>query len=560
MLREREDHVLMRLLLDRPDLAFPAPTDFSQIASRATTRHSVTEALGLLNAFELWVALRACAMPAPFSAGVLRTEGTDDGVVTRAAVRLVDLGLIWGHPDDLSALRPVRAMAALLGDADPGSPPPASPPTLAATHRTPSLVDRAAAGSAFEFVRRMDVLVEHCDHQPARLRRSGGLATREVRGFATLLDVPSGVAAVYLELARLSGLLGLSNAGTDEVLRPTREFDGWQMQSLSEQWAVVAEAWFERHDASGRTWLKRLVLDAFGDPADGRVIALADVQRWLAWHRPRRPTGSDRAVTTMLEQAAWIGITGVDALSSFGPTVDVKALDALLPQRVDHVVIQADLTAIAPGPLTPEAAHDLGTIADVESRGGATVYRISPESLRRAHGLGWTVSDLVETLQQRSRTPLPQALGYLINDLSRLPAAGTATFRDPSMRHRSPARGAPASADEQTTPEDRLDLVLARDIVAVLRSEGAAGKPRQTDHAAPDLVFDSPLATLREAVETGEVLWVGYVDATGASTERLVKASAVDDGLLQAHDARSREEFTVPVHRVTAAHIIRSST
>ncbi|MEP6665591.1 MAG: helicase-associated domain-containing protein, partial [Nocardioidaceae bacterium] len=343
-------------------------------------------------------------------------------------------------------------------------------------------------------------------------------------------------------------------------LRPTREFDGWQMQSLSEQWAVVAEAWFERHDASGRTWLKRLVLDAFGDPADGRVIALADVQRWLAWHRPRRPTGSDRAVTTMLEQAAWIGITGVDALSSFGPTVDVKALDALLPQRVDHVVIQADLTAIAPGPLTPEAAHDLGTIADVESRGGATVYRISPESLRRAHGLGWTVSDLVETLQQRSRTPLPQALGYLINDLSRLPAAGTATFRDPSMRHRSPARGAPASADEQTTPEDRLDLVLARDIVAVLRSEGAAGKPRQTDHAAPDLVFDSPLATLREAVETGEVLWVGYVDATGASTERLVKASAVDDGLLQAHDARSREEFTVPVHRVTAAHIIRSST
>ncbi len=557
MLRERDDAVLTRLLLDRPDLAFPAPTDFSQVASRATTRHSVSGALGLLNAFELWVALRACAMTAPFAAGELTTEGANEEDVSRAVSRLVDLGLIWGHPDKLSSLRPVRAMPALLEGDDAGAPPPSVPPTLASTHRKPSLVDKVASGSAFEFVRRMDVLVEHCDHQPARLRRSGGLATREVRGFAALLDVPSAVAAVYLELARVSGLLGLSAVGNDEVLRPTHEFDSWQTQPLAEQWAVVAHAWFERHDGSGRVWLKQLVLDAFGDPADGRVITPVDVQRWLAWHRPRRPTGSDRAVTTMLDQAAWIGITGRDALSSFGPTIDAKALDAFLPARVDHVVIQADLTAIAPGPLTPEAAHDLGTIADVESRGGATVYRISPESLRRAHGLGWTVPDLVETLRERSRTPLPQALEYLIHDLNRIPANTSSTFNDPTSRHRSPARGTPESADE-LSPEDRLDPELARDIVAVLRSEGAASKQRRTEHPAPDLVFDVPLATLREAVETGEVVWVGYVDPSGTSTERLVKATAVEEGLLVATDERSKEEFTVPVPRITAAHIIRS--
>jgi hypothetical protein len=558
MLRERDDAVLGRLLLERPDLAFPQPTSLSDVASRATTRHSVTDALSGLNAFENWVATIASGMSAPFAVGDLPIDDADPDSVRGAVVRLVDLGLLWGDPVGLTALRAVRAMAAMLEDVVPGPPPATSPPELAYTMRDANLVVKAAAGSAFELVRRMDVLLEHCDHRPPLLRRDGHLSTRELRGFAALLDVSSATTTTLFELATLSGLLGAGSKGSHEVLVPTRAFDDWQSLPLADQWAVVIESWFDRHGSSGESWLKRLVVEAFGDPGEGHVVSPDDVRRWVSWHRPRRPTRTDRAVTTMLDQAAWLGVTGLGAVAGYAATVDVRRLSELLPPRVDHVLIQADLTAVAPGPLTPDAAHDLGLLADVESRGGATVYRISPESLARAYALGWSAQEVLATLQKRSSTSLPQALEYLVNDLERT-APGR---KDTVGAHREPQRGAAIGFDELTAT-DRIDPAMAAELVAALRTVGenprgsATGTAESPDDAG-DPLFDSPLATLREAVESGEVVWVGYVDPMGERSERLVLADVLDDGLLRARDSRSDEAFAVAVHRITAAHIIRT--
>ncbi len=560
MLRERDDAVLTRLLLDRPDLAFPQPTSLSDVASRATTRHSVTDALSGLNAFENWVATLASGMPAPFAVADLPIEDADLGSVRDAIVRLVDLGLLWGDPVGLTALRAVRAMSAMLEDVTAGPPPATIPPELPFTVRPAHLVEKAAAGSAFELVRRMDVLLEHCDHRPPLLRRDGQLSTRELRGFAALLDVSSATTTTLFELATLSGLLGAGSTGSHEVLMPTRAFDDWQTLPLADQWAVVIETWFERHSGSGEAWLKRLVLEAFGEPDEGHVVSPEDVRRWVAWHRPRRPTRTDRTVTTMLDQAEWLGVTGLGAVAGFAAGVDPRRLGELLPPRVDHVLIQADLTAVAPGPLTPDAAHDLGLLADVESRGGATVYRISPESLARAYALGWSAQEVLATLQKRSSTSLPQALEYLVNDLERRGPGQTDLGQG---AHREPQRGA-AIGFEDLTAADRIDAATAAELVAALR---AVGDPNRISGAADgsggdeggEPLFDSPLTTLREAVESGEVVWVGYVDPTGERSERLVHADVLDDGLLRARDSRSDEAFAVAVHRITAAHIIRTA-
>ncbi len=48
------------------------------------------------------------------------------------------------------------------------------------------------------------------------------------------------------------------------------------------------------------------------------------------------------------------------------------------------LVVQADLTAVAPGPLDHRVAGELRLLADQESRGAGGVYRFSPASLRRA--------------------------------------------------------------------------------------------------------------------------------------------------------------------------------
>ncbi|MFF1484454.1 helicase-associated domain-containing protein [Streptomyces sp. NPDC058319] len=110
-------------------------------------------------------------------------------------------------------------------------------------------------------------------------------------------------------------------------------------------------------------------------------------------------------------------------LSGAGRAAAAKAaarlLAPLLPEPLDHVLLQADLTAVAPGPLRRPLADTLGVLADVESKGGATVYRFTPASVRRALDAGRTAADLHDFLGRHSRTPVPQPLAYLIDDVAR---------------------------------------------------------------------------------------------------------------------------------------------
>ncbi|WP_369268593.1 helicase-associated domain-containing protein, partial [Streptomyces harbinensis] len=96
-----------------------------------------------------------------------------------------------------------------------------------------------------------------------------------------------------------------------------------------------------------------------------------------------------------------------------------RLLAPLLPEELDHFLLQADLTAVAPGPLSREPAQAMALIADIESKGGATVYRFTPASVRRALDAGWTPDALHGFLAEHSRTPVPQPLTYLVDDVAR---------------------------------------------------------------------------------------------------------------------------------------------
>jgi hypothetical protein len=67
----------------------------------------------------------------------------------------------------------------------------------------------------------------------------------------------------------------------------------------------------------------------------------------------------------------------------------------------------------------PELDRELTLAADVESRGGATVFRFTPDSVRRALDAGRTGDDLLARLERASSTPVPQPLRYLVQDTAR---------------------------------------------------------------------------------------------------------------------------------------------
>jgi hypothetical protein len=572
MLRDWDDESLGRLLRHRPELAFPAPAAFSELAARATTRHSVIAALDGLNALELTVARAASVLPTPFTVdGVLEWVGADPGspgadAAVDAVHQLRSRALIWGDDD---ALRPVRVLvSAMEADETPAMSartPKLTPPDLAGADRQrPALVDKAAAGSAFEFLRRIEVLVEHSDHRPVRLTQAGRLAVRDVRALGQLLDIPPAFAQAHLEFAHAAGFVGLASDGLDETVIPTEQFDQWRALELGDQWRHLVDAWLARHLGSGSAEMKSILLAAYGDPAEGRVPSAADLRSWLDWHRPRRPASWDRVIPGFVAQAATVGITGLGALASFALEPDAASLTALLPERVDHVLLQADLTAIAPGPLLPDVAADFAALADVESRGGATVFRFTRESLEQAVSLGWTPDDIVDALRRRSRTPVPQPLEYLVRDTARdrssTVVAGTpAQSAVDDAGHRTRRRARPYDDEDDLTPGDRIDDPMVREIIAMLRDRETTEANAVDYGRYSESLGSAPLDTLREAVETQEVVWLGFVDRTGARHEQTARVTSVDDGLVRGGDAASDEPLAIPVSRILAAHIIRTA-
>ncbi|MCK2141777.1 helicase C-terminal domain-containing protein [Streptomyces albidoflavus] len=225
-------------------------------------------------------------------------------------------------------------------------------------------------------------------------------------------------------------------------------------------------------DRSPAPEVRRRVLELMAELEPGQAPDPATLLERLRWERPLRSAGPRReqpeppragvrpaygggvaandpeALRTKLTEwalleAEMLGVTGRGALASHGrallgtegrsegagagapaagsarATVVAALLAPLLPEPLDHVLLQADLTAVAPGPLVRPLAEALGVLADVESKGGATVYRFTPGSVRRALDAGRTATELHAFLDRHSRTPVPQPLTYLIDDVAR---------------------------------------------------------------------------------------------------------------------------------------------
>ncbi|MDT4941676.1 MAG: hypothetical protein QOJ34_1765, partial [Pseudonocardiales bacterium] len=246
--------------------------------------------------------------------------------------------------------------------------------------------------------------------------------------------------------------------------------------------------------------LRRTVLGTLAAVPPGAAPASADeTLAVLAWNQPRRAGAQRPLAEAVLAEADLLGVTAAGGLTGYSRTLFAgtpanaaagpvpgaaaaaeHALDAALPDPVDHFLLQPDLTAVVPGP--PEAAMgaELGLLADLESTGGAHVYRLTERSVRRALDAGRTGEQLLAFVEQRSRTPVPQALRYMIDDGARrhgvLRAGAAASY----LRCDDEALLARVLADRNTEPLNlRLiaPTVLVSDTVAtrvleVLRTAG----------------------------------------------------------------------------------------
>ncbi|GID30158.1 helicase-associated domain-containing protein [Paractinoplanes brasiliensis] len=354
------------------------------------------------------------------------------------------------------------------------------PPIPEGAARDPKSVDSAGAGQVMEAVRSTEALLEALAAEPAPVLRAGGLGVRDLKRLARTAGLDEPGAALLLEVAYAAGLLGeadvagsgrsvtvsRASGAVDEVFLPTGAYDLWRALSSAQRWTALARAWLamtrqpglvgQRDDRdrpinalapdaerAGAPQARREALLVLADLKPGTAPQADEVLGLLAWQTPRRSRGREAAHRDALTGAAQLGVSALGAITSYGrllledvddtdvdplgvrpastepPDDAVGTLDALLPAPVDHVLVQADLSVVVPGPPEPELAAELDVIAEPESAGGASVFRVTAASVRRALDVGYTAADLHAVFRRRSRTPVPQTLSYMIDDAAR---------------------------------------------------------------------------------------------------------------------------------------------
>lgn len=559
-----------------------------------------------------------------------------------AVGRLLARGLLL-RVDAETVELPRQVGIALRGDRPMGELP-IEPPDIGARGQGVDAVDRTAGGAAMELLRRMDLLVGFWGRTPPPALRSGGLGVRDLRRAAREVDADETTAALLIELAVAADLVAETDGIPPEFV-PTTHADVWATGGPGVRWVALVKAWLDlprlpgvvgRRDDAGRPIAvlsdgvrrplaprdRRRVLAGLAElppgTAPGSVAALAEL---LSWRAPRRGGRlRDEAVGWVLAEATVLGVVALDALSGPGralledPATAATALRATLPEPVDHVLLQADLTAIAPGPLAADLAVELARMADVESAGAATVYRFTEASVRRALDAGKTASELQEFLATRSATPVPQGLTYLVDDVARrhgrLRGGAAASFLrsedevliaevlahpdtgELELRRIAPTvavsplplievlaglRAAGFTPAAEDTGGVVLDLTDRGRRTSPRRRSTAAGLPPEPDPAQRAALVSrmrageamagtrrgnlepangSTVDLLRSAAASGRNVWIGFVDGHGVAGERVLEPVSVGGGVVEGRDAVDGAVHRVPLHRITSIAMV----
>ncbi|WP_396659542.1 helicase-associated domain-containing protein [Microbacterium sp.] len=489
----------------------------------------------------------------------------------RAALTALGLVRPDGTPYRAVASR-VRELAAARPDAFRPAPAP-SEPAAASDVEEAAAAERAALSAAAL----ADVLLAMLT-APLTRTGVGAVSAADRRRIVELGAVSA--SDELDELLAAADMAGLALPAEREWL-VTAAGERWLGSSTPARWAVVAQAF-----ADG-------LPDALRGPG-----GILPPSAWENTH-PLDPDWPARGALLEAVAARWGLVCPSGAEPGWARRLrtegraDADAVAALLPPEIDRVYLQADLSAIAPGPLAPALDLRLRTMATRESRAQASTYRFTAESLAAAVGSGETAETLRAFLSEISLTGIPQPLAYLIDStasrhgLIRVSAGdghtrvdsddaqALATLEvDQSVRAIGLVRDGDGLVSRVTRDAVYWTLVDAR-YPAVAVDAAGDPEPLRRRRLAPDAPasthpHDRLLATLRRARETDtDAAWLGReLDAAvrarstiivvaalpdGTTREFTLEATGLGGGRLRGRDRGSDTERTLPDSSIVSA-------
>ena len=299
--------------------------------------------------------------------------------------------------------------------------PPAVPPV------DPHSVDEAAVAQGLDAVRQMRQLVMALMDAPVTLNKDGTVGVRAAANLEKGLGFDP---RLLITVGESAGLIGRGNVDDQDVLSATRDALTWIDATLADQWAILLVGW------AASPW--RVDTDAKLLSADMHAPAVRNARltilrhagrtEQLLFHAPLEASGfSQQLIQAVVGEAAFVGaLAGTPDLAQSTPLRallegdDVaSAAASLAPASVDTLIAQGDMTMLAPGPLEPDMASFIERIAELESPGLASVWRVTEDSVRRGFDGGLTAEEVHSWLKQHVLGEVPQAITFLVGDTAR---------------------------------------------------------------------------------------------------------------------------------------------
>ncbi|WP_113703534.1 helicase-associated domain-containing protein [Nonomuraea lactucae] len=368
-----------------------------------------------------------------------------------------DHGLLY-RPSWHVAEMPREVALCLRG---PGYHPPftAEAPEVATIPIDPEEVDHLMTLAAPHAVERCAALLDNTSKTPLPLLKTGGVGVREVRRIAKETGCDEDETRLLLEICAVARLLAWDEQAGGMV--PTERFDRWRLDEGSARLRVLLSAWWRMERSSLRrvdgkygtvlgddqagaavARVRRAVLSVLAHLPAGTAFAdRGSLVRDVHWHAPLLDQALlAECASAVLEEARLLGLLANDSLTDLGralagladragdenddsvPLVEhdpllVEASTRALASVRRSALFGPDLTAVVTGPPSAELAALLDRVAERESRGAASVWRFTTESVRRALDRGYDADELLEELAAVGT--IPQPLEYLVRDVAR---------------------------------------------------------------------------------------------------------------------------------------------
>ncbi|WP_277101770.1 helicase-associated domain-containing protein [Cutibacterium granulosum] len=468
----------------------------------------------------------------------------------------------------------------------------------------PDRVNTAAIGTALEAVSAMSALLEAVDHMhPARLR-NGGMARRD--GFKALSRVCRREDGwFHLWLAVSADLLGADARGW----LPSQASDHWSESTLWQRWLALHDAWLTMtgtpgqlsnsldapSPATAQTWRREILTQIASAPV-GTPIDTEKVSERLAWFHPTWPVAeAHEIIDAVLHEASLLGVIALGCRSRLA---DDRS-DPGMPEPGTDLILQSDLTVVAPGPLTPAMSRDLALLADRESTGVAGVRRFSRSSLRRGLDAGWTREQVRGWWAEHSMTEVPQGLLILLDDVVRDhgrvsvsaasclievddPASAEILLHSDQASELGLRRVAPTLLIAQAEPEGTLAALRAQGLAPVARDQHGAvlnsptparfrtpAREPTSEPVDPQTVAEALVAStepsanstdeiaslLREAQSRGVWIRLDHVDDSGQARQSVVRVLAVASGAARCVHRGGGGMRIIPLPRMVRARL-----